>query len=153
VTLLELLIALTILTLAAALAAPAFSDWVKANRVRTQATSLALALTAARDIALLQRREVVVCASSNGTACATQANWSSGWVAFESATNTIVASAPALAGGSTIVSELARVTFRPSGEPDLAASFLLRPSGCQGRAARLVAVGRSGLVSEESTAC
>ncbi len=81
-TLLELLIALTIASILIAMAVPNFRTMVIKNSVEGQVDRLSAAISNAKAEALSRGKSIVICGSSNGTACSGSANWSSGWIVF-----------------------------------------------------------------------
>ncbi len=81
-TLVELMIAVLVLSLLLALGAPAFSNMVKNNRLLSEVYALRSILNNARSEALAQRRPVTVCSSSDGVSCTNEANWNVGYLAF-----------------------------------------------------------------------
>lgn len=79
-TLVELLIAMTVLTILLALAAPSFRTLIMNNRVLAQTDALASSLNYARNAALTQNVTVRACpySAANSTTCGT--NWQNGWI-------------------------------------------------------------------------
>ena len=80
VTLIELLVALTILSLLLTLAVPAYGRWMAEYRQRNQAQALAAALTLARSEAIKHGFRVNVCKSRDGRLCADDGGWTPGWL-------------------------------------------------------------------------
>ncbi len=81
-TLIELLIGLLVVSILLAATAPSLGQLRAASTVRTEADQLRETLQRARMLAVLQARQVVVCPSASGQACAETADWSSGWLTF-----------------------------------------------------------------------
>lgn len=79
-TLIELIIALTIVGILAVIAAPALQTFVASNRLTTLANEFMGDLSHARSEAIKQAANVGVCASSDGTSCS--GNWVNGWILF-----------------------------------------------------------------------
>jgi type IV fimbrial biogenesis protein FimT len=77
-TLIELMVTIAIAAILLALAAPNFSDTIKASRTSSQIRELASALTYARSEAIARGREVLLCRSSDKTTCG--GTWSRGWI-------------------------------------------------------------------------
>lgn len=77
-TLVELLITLALLAIAANIAVPAFDNFITRNRQQALMEQIASVLNNARAEAILQRRMIEVCGSSDGKSCS--ASWSSGWL-------------------------------------------------------------------------
>lgn len=84
-TLIEMLVTLTLLGVLAAVAVPAFNEAFLANRLASYSNSFIASATLARSEAINragQGGQVVMCRSSNGTACATSGGWQQGWIVF-----------------------------------------------------------------------
>ena len=81
VTLLELMVALAVAAIVAALGAPPLADWLARHRVTGTLEALRGDLQRARREAVLRNRPVVVCASFDGESCSAGA-WSRGWIVF-----------------------------------------------------------------------
>ncbi|MDI3491376.1 MAG: type fimbrial biosis protein FimT [Thauera sp.] len=77
-TLIELMMAIAILGIIAAIAAPSFIQTIRNNRLTATANEVLLALQLARAEAIKQRRNLTVCAGQ--TACTGSADWSGGWI-------------------------------------------------------------------------
>ncbi|QIB64783.1 GspH/FimT family pseudopilin [Kineobactrum salinum] len=83
VTLIELMIVLVILATALTLAAPSFREMIRDNRMITNVNALRAMLNKARSEALARRAPVMLCPTTNGTACVAAADaWSGGYMAF-----------------------------------------------------------------------
>lgn len=83
-TLLELMVALVVVSILLTVGLPSFSASVRQNCTITAANTLLTVLTAARSEALKRDRNVGVCKSSNGTACATgdAVTWDIGYLIY-----------------------------------------------------------------------
>lgn len=79
-TLLELLIAIAILAILMAVAAPNLSDSIRSNRVQTELRQLAGAVALARSEAAMRGTPVSICRSVDGASCG--GSWSDGWLVF-----------------------------------------------------------------------
>ncbi|MCU0976327.1 MAG: GspH/FimT family pseudopilin [Steroidobacteraceae bacterium] len=127
VTLLELMVAITVLALLLGIGVPSFTNVIRNNRLATQANELVTAFNVARSEASKRGLPVSVCVSSNGTACDTASpNWANGWIVF---TDT------ATAGEVDGTDEVLQVTGRLAAgygleEAEVGASFIqFLPSG------------------------
>jgi len=80
-TVIELMIVVTIAGILLAVSAPAFQDVINRAVVNSQARTLLTAINYARSEAIRRNTPVVLCASSDGSACAA-GNWSEGWLVF-----------------------------------------------------------------------
>jgi len=81
-SLIELMIAISLLALALGLGLPSMSDMIDSNRVARQATLLQSDLRLARTEAVRRGAPVGLCTSSTGTACTAAATWRDGWIVF-----------------------------------------------------------------------
>jgi type IV fimbrial biogenesis protein FimT len=81
-TLVELMIALTVLGILAAAALPSMTTFVKGQRVKAAVSDVYASLIFARSEAIKRNQRVVLCASSDGTGCANSTNWAQGWIVF-----------------------------------------------------------------------
>jgi type IV fimbrial biogenesis protein FimT len=108
-TLIELLVALTVAGILAAIAIPAFNNFVMNDRDATQINSLAASLNYARSMAvkLNTSNGVEVCPSSDAQTCnAPAGGWAAGWVVLDM-TNpgapVVLQATPAFAVGNNTV--------------------------------------------------
>lgn len=84
-TLLELMVAVTVLAILLTIGAPSFTRMIRNNRVAAQTNDLVTALAVARSEATKRGTRVSVCASNETTtACAgnAAASWQYGWIIF-----------------------------------------------------------------------
>lgn len=84
-TLLELMIALAIVGILLAVAAPNYRDAMMNVRISAQTNDLMADLALARSEALKRSLPVLLCASTDGKACG--GVWSDGWIVFPDADN------------------------------------------------------------------
>jgi type IV fimbrial biogenesis protein FimT len=129
-SLIEMLVAIAIAAVLAALAVPSFSSFVDSARLSSATNALYGDLNRARSEAIKRNRRVLVCVkNSAGTGCATTTAWSDGWVVCadsdsDSACDASTASDPnpvtvrgAIAGGIVVstTTATASVRFNPDG--------------------------------------
>jgi len=81
-TIVELVVALAIATLLAAIAVPVFHDWLAAYQLANHAKHLAESMTRARTEAIRRGHRVNLCKSANGQSCADMGRWDAGFVVF-----------------------------------------------------------------------
>ena len=81
-TLVELVVALAIAALLAAVAFPAFHDWLGAYQLANHAKHLAESMTRARTEAIRRGHRVNLCKSPDRQQCADQGSWNAGFVVF-----------------------------------------------------------------------
>ncbi len=78
ITLVELLVIVAILAIAAQIAIPAWQQFMENNRSQAVMHSIERAVHQARALAVTRRVSVELCGSSDGQQCST--NWSQGWI-------------------------------------------------------------------------
>ena len=81
-TIVELVVALAIAALLAAMAVPAFHDWLAAYQLANHARHLAESMTRARTEAIRRGHRVNLCKSPDQHHCADQGRWDAGFVVF-----------------------------------------------------------------------
>lgn len=81
-TLVELLTTLTVAAILLSVAIPSFRNLIRNNRMDSAVGSLSLDFAYARSEAIKRVRPVVLCKTSNRTACSTTANWADGWIVY-----------------------------------------------------------------------
>lgn len=82
VTLVELMVALTMISIVMTLGIPSFQQIMRANRMIAVNNSLLGSLYLSRSHAIKQNVRVTVCKSANGSECAAAGGWEQGWIAF-----------------------------------------------------------------------
>lgn len=124
-TLVELLIALSVMTILVSVAIPAYSNMLANHRLTSQSNTFLGALHFARSEAIKRNGRVVVCKSS-GEDCDASGGWQQGWIVFDDANNnasldageSLLRRGPALADG-----------FSMTGNPPVAAYVSYTPFG------------------------
>jgi len=81
-SLLELMVALVIVAILAAIAAPSFTTMISNNRMLSQAQDMTGGFKLARSEAIKRGTAVTLCPSSNGTSCIDNSSLDSGWIVF-----------------------------------------------------------------------
>jgi len=81
-TMIELMVVLVVLAVLLSVGAPAFTDFIRSNRLVAEANSLRASLSTARSEALAQRAFVTVCPSTDGATCASSNEWNTGFISF-----------------------------------------------------------------------
>ncbi|MBP6683305.1 MAG: GspH/FimT family pseudopilin [Halioglobus sp.] len=76
-----MMMALVVLAVLLAVAAPGFYELIKNNRMLSEVYALRATLNGARSEALAQRNFVTLCRSADGATCST-GDWNSGFIAF-----------------------------------------------------------------------
>ena len=106
-TLIELMVAVSILAVLATLAVPSFQRQIASGRLADATNELMLATARARTEAIRLGQRVSVCKSSDGSTCDTSATagWETGWLTFID---------PTRAGASASVDMGETITFKVS---------------------------------------
>jgi len=86
-TLIELLVTLSVLTILLLVGAPSFSDIMGRNRVTAYTNDFLNSLNYARSEAVTRGQRIVLCKSSDAAQCAASGNWEQGWITFVDADN------------------------------------------------------------------
>lgn len=87
VTLVETLVALTVVAVVFGIAAPSMASLLEASRLRTLSNDLLDHLRLTRSEAIRRGQRVVMCAAASATACSSGSGWHQGWLVFEDANN------------------------------------------------------------------
>lgn len=155
-SLVELMVAITILGVLLAIALPGFQSFVTSNRLTAQINELVGDLSLARNESSTRGRNVNVCIAASATACATSGtDWAGGrliWVdtngngALDSGNSEIIKYTAPLEGGVSLITSGPLVTFRPGGGLTTASTMtftLCAPGNVKGRTATLPFTGRA----------
>jgi type IV fimbrial biogenesis protein FimT len=81
-TLIELMIALALIAILLALAAPSLQEAMMSIRITGHTNDLMGDLAVARSEAVKRNIPVVLCSSTDGQSCAAAASWNQGWIVF-----------------------------------------------------------------------
>ncbi|HLA73161.1 MAG TPA: Tfp pilus assembly protein FimT/FimU [Steroidobacteraceae bacterium] len=161
-TLIELMVAITVLAVLLGLAVPSFREIINSNRVTAQTNDFVSTLNYARSEALKRSNPVTVCASTNGGTCAGVTNWSTGWIVFADinangaldGAEVVLQQSPAVPVGLTLNSTTrAFVRYSSSGMSSGAETFALLKTGCTGNRAREIAISTTGRIASAVKAC
>ncbi len=98
-TLIELMMAISLLAILMALAVPSFQQTIASTRLSTTTNELYTSLLQARSEATRRGTRMTVCKSSNGTSC-TSGSWETGWISFADSTRTTAT--PSIDAGETV---------------------------------------------------
>lgn len=82
ITLIELMAALAIAAIVVAIGFPSFSQALQRQRVSTTMHHLRADMAMARSSAVMRRSQVIVCPLDGFGGCATDRDWSRGWMVF-----------------------------------------------------------------------
>lgn len=162
-TLVELMITLIVIAIALTLAVPGFTNFIRDNRVTSQANEFLVSLTFARSEAIKRGRPVSVCASGDQASCSGSNDWDAGWIVFTDNDGTegeldgadeLLRVHEALPG-STLTTDGGSdyVRFSGDGLADAVDDFTLDPSGCEDEQARAIEMGATGRAGISKTGC
>jgi type IV fimbrial biogenesis protein FimT len=156
-TLIELMIALLVLAVLVAMAAPSFRDASLGGRLTATANSLLGSIQIARSEAIKANAPTTLCVSSDGATCAGAGDWDQGWIVLDAA-NEVIHSEPAQPDGFRVVEAAGEDTFvfQPIGIGNTAGLFTIcreSPLGLQERVLSMTATGLANIVQTEAGAC
>lgn len=112
-TIIELMIAIAILAIMAAVAVPALQPLILNNRITTTTNTLLGALQFARSEAVKQRRQITICPSSDMATCTADTAWNQGIVVLQG--NNVLRALPPASTGVQLLSAATLLTYRPNG--------------------------------------
>jgi len=81
-TLVELLITIVVVSILLATGVPSFMEFIKNNRLSTQANDLVISIQVARSEAVKRGTGSVICASTDQATCSASDDWTTGWIVF-----------------------------------------------------------------------
>jgi len=93
-TLVELMVTLLVLAVLLGLAVPSFRDAALSSRLTGYANDLVAGVQIARSEAIKRNATVTLCASANGSTCATAGGWEVGWIILAPRQETVPAADP-----------------------------------------------------------
>lgn len=169
-TLIELIVTVAVVAIALSLAIPSFQTQILNNRSISLGEDFASAVNYVRAEAVKRAGRVTLCASKTGTSC--EGLWTDGFIAFIDTATENTSSTPGVGlvlrvwkkqdanALISVKSDTTDVSFirytslgtlaRVNEKPLVIVSELKK---CQGKAARQINIGLSGLVSVSSIAC
>jgi type IV fimbrial biogenesis protein FimT len=161
-TLLELMVAITVLAVLLGLGIPSFSSIIQRNRLTAEVNELITALNYARSEAGKRGTRISVCGlDSAGTNCDITPSWQRGWMMFvdDGATNgeldtgeEILQVWPATAGAFSYDASVHYVGFSPM-RADAAATLDVYKGGCSGPEKREIQIQVTGRISSKKVDC
>lgn len=81
-TLIEMMVALTVLGVLMVIAVPSFNNAILGNKLSGYANNFIGSAQLARSEAIKRNAQVVMCRSSDGASCAGSGGWQQGWIIF-----------------------------------------------------------------------
>lgn len=119
ITLLELLITLSVMSILLSLAAPSFSNLIAEVRLASVADDLYSSLQLARTEAVKRAIKVEICPSDDGVKCLVGSDWNSGWMVWYATGGggiEVLRVKASLSAGVQINSSVAEVEFESAGQ-------------------------------------
>ncbi len=163
-TLIELMIAVSILAVVMLLAIPDFNSMIRNNSIASMNNTLLSALNFARSEAIKRGVSVSVCATQDANFSACGSAWNIGWIVFVNPTAGNALANPALRvdritdQNATIAASpnVGIATYTSTGFPTTATgnvSFTIKSTGCTGDAGRTVTISVTGRPSATAVNC
>lgn len=160
-TMIELMVAISIIAILGMLAVPAVNGVMLSSRLTGGANSFLASALLARSEAIKRNAVVRLCRSSSRTSCATSGGWEQGWIVFkdtngngavDNADDLILHSEPALASGYIFTGDSYNLAFQPIGAGATTANLILcRKTPTVGDQERKVTIGPTGRTSVEKS--
>lgn len=154
-TLVELMIALALLSILAAIALPAFDSFTLNQRLRAYANDFAAAARLARSEAVKRNGPVRLCMTADGATCTTVGSWEQGWLVVNAA-DEVLRAWPAARDGYHVISTANVLAFQANGLGAGMTALVCRQTPTVGSSERVVTVstlGRTGVEVTTSASC
>lgn len=161
-TLIELMVAIAVVSVLLAMALPSFQGTIRANRLATTTNAFIASIALARSEAIRSSRGAAVCSSANGTACG--GTWNDGWLVW-----TDVNGNAAIDTGETVVryvqgnaklsltasGSATSIVFNGRGGATSTPTFTLRPTSCPAgqQLTNTLTMNASGQIKTSKSAC
>jgi type IV fimbrial biogenesis protein FimT len=159
-SLIEVLVALALLSILLTLAAPGMKQLITSNRSTAYGDELVRSFELARSTAIARRTKIEVCTLGNGNSCRSNTdadwrNWHKGWMVRATPGNEVLAVHGALGEGTAVTGSSGAVEFDASGgvSDSVPQQYWLRFTNCSRKEDRLIEVNASGRVSINATDC
>lgn len=158
-TLVELLVAIAILSILVAIGVPTFNQVTLTSKLRSYSNEIVASSTLARSEAIKRNAIVTMCVSSDGVNCAAD-GWEEGWIIFQDtdtdgvvdSSETLIHRQPATDTGFQIVAAVDTLNFQPSGVGATTTSLkVCRSSPSVGGVERLVTISATGRTTVTNT--
>lgn len=156
-TMIEMLMAIVILAILAALAVPSFRNASLSSALGSAADNLMASVQLARSEAIKRNRVITLCTSADGATCAT-GGWQQGWIVVDAATGVVYQQQPALAADLRVsqAGGTAAIGFQPIGVGATAATLTIcrvAPVGNQERVLTITATGIAHVTRTTTGTC
>lgn len=151
-TIVEMMVTIAIVAILLTVGIPSFRDAILNTRLTSLANELIASVQFARSEAIKRNAVVLLCASANGSACATTGSWEQGWVVLTEAGDVLQRHEGLQAGWKITEAGGGRtLTFRPTGFGATTASLRVCRANPLGNSERVVTVGPTGGTSVQRT--
>lgn len=153
-SLVELMVALAVAAILAAIAIPAFDSFILSNRLSSYASAFSASARVARSEAMKRNLPVTLCKSSNGTSCSTSGGWEQGWIVLSG--TTVISRQQATVTGYVLSSSINSLTFQPNGLGATQSTVTVcraSPLGAQERQVTVSATGRASISKTYAGVC
>ncbi len=104
-TIIELMIAVALIAIVAAIATPSFSFMITNNRMASEVNQFVGSLHFTRSEAIKRGENVRVCTSVDGASGDASNDWTNGWIVIVDSSSTVLKVYPALRGGDTLIGD------------------------------------------------
>jgi type IV fimbrial biogenesis protein FimT len=146
-TLLEAMMAITVMAILMAIAVPSFKDASLSSQLRAASNDLAASAYLARSEALKRNAVVTLCMSADGETCAASGGWEQGWIVLsgDPAIDPLKAQPAAPTGQKITAGGITSLSFQPTAAGATAATFTVcRATPTVGREERVVTIDATG---------
>lgn len=156
-TLIELLVTITVLVVLLAVAVPAFDSIRLSSRLNAYSTSLVAASQLARSEAIKRNASVTLCASADGSTCATDGRWEAGWIVLSG--TTVLRAQPAAASGYLLyeAEKAPPLSYDATGlgatQTTITVCRATPTAGSQERVLKISATGRTSVMNTTKGTC
>lgn len=153
-TLIEMMVTIAIMVILLIIAVPSFNDATLGSKLGSYANNLVASAYLARSEAMKRNIVIELCASSNGTSCATSGSWAQGWIVKSKSGTLVFKRQPALPAGLTviqIVGTATRLDFYPIGVGTERIALKFCRTSPAGNQERVVSINATGGASVKRT--
>jgi len=151
-TMIELMITVAIMAILMSVAIPSFTEALLGSKLSANANNLVASTYLARSEAIKRNAVVILCASANGTSCATSGGWEQGWIILSG--TTVIRYQQAAASGLRITESggILSLDFQPTGVGATQATMTVcRATPSVGSQERVVTISLTGRASVQRT--
>lgn len=156
-TVIEFIVALTLVAILVALAAPSLQQFIADNQLVSANNTIVSGLNLARSTAITTGDDTTICPSSDGVSCA-EDTWDKGWIVFSDADGDGSADLGEILRVVTIESEVNNsgfgdsIVFQPDGTTSMGSDATIincREQGSTGENCANVTINQFGLIEAE----